>query len=357
MGGAKEMDAARLRSWVVLLAIAEAIGLAAVALAAHLGHVLVPDPVGAGPTAAAIGIATAGGVVEGVAVGLVMGRLLNRTVRALSVTRWTILTAVVAGLGWAGGSLPSVLAGAGRSPEPPLAWVLVSALVAGLGFGALLGWVQSVLLRQRVSHPRRWIAVSVLAWAPTLVIVFAGALTADESWPAPAVVGLAAGTGALSGAVLGLMLGWLTPVLTGPSVLGRILLTAMATRLRRRVIPGGLVGLKVRGNRTGQWHALPVMAARDGAAYVVLPGNPQSKRWWRNLDRPSRVQLLVGGRWEPADGWVLGPRDRAYPTSIAAYRRRYPKVVIPTDAPLVRVLPAPRAATDDAPSVLIKGTG
>jgi hypothetical protein len=64
-----------LRIWVMLLAVAEAAGMTTAAAAARVGQAVLPDPQGAGQVAGAVGVATAGGIVEGVAIGLATGYL------------------------------------------------------------------------------------------------------------------------------------------------------------------------------------------------------------------------------------------------------------------------------------------
>jgi hypothetical protein len=125
---------------------------------------------------------------------------------------------LVAGTGWAGGTIPSALSGSGSGSAEPTVWLmLASALGLGIALGAVLGWAQSVLLGYRVRHPRRWIAASACAWPPAMVIIFAGATTPDQNWPAVAVLALALVVGVLAGAALGFVLGWFAPTLNGTS--------------------------------------------------------------------------------------------------------------------------------------------
>lgn len=209
----------RLRHWMAWLAGAEALGMIAAATAARASQALVPAPADPGQVAAAIGLATVGGTIEGAAVGLVTARLLQSRAIGLPVGRWIAVTTTVAGLGWAAGTVPSALAESGPdragSSEPTI-WLMVAAgLGLGILLGALLGGAQSTLLRNRVSHPFRWVGASTLAWAPAMAIIFIGASTPASNWPLIAVIGLAAITGALAGSVLGLVLGWSAPSLTG----------------------------------------------------------------------------------------------------------------------------------------------
>jgi hypothetical protein len=340
MSSGQQSGELHLLRWIALLAMAEAVGMTAAAGAARIGQAVVPDPHGPGPMTLAIALATAGGVVEGSAVGVATARLLRPLAPDLPVRRWVIVTTLVAAIGWAGGTIPSALSGTDDATAGPSRWLVIAgALGLGLLMGAGLGWTQAGLLRHRVSFPLRWVGASALAWAPAMAVIFLGATTPAATWPVPAVLGLAAVTGLLAGSVLGLILGWSVPSLTGTSASGRVLLAARRSPRFRRLVPRGLIGLKVQGARTGTWHSLPVLAAGDGRSLVVLPGRPEHKLWWRNLIRPSRVELLRNGSWEPAEAWVIGSQDHAYPAARAAYRRRFPHIDIPSDARLVRIIP------------------
>jgi hypothetical protein len=332
----------RLRHWVALLACAEVVGMIAAAAAARAGQALVSVPAGAGQVAVAVGLATVGGTVEGAAVGLATARLLSSRVPGFRVRRWVAVTTAVAALGWAGGTVPSALAGAdpvgeAGSSEPTLGLLVVAGLGLGIVLGALLGWAQSMMLRHRVSHPFRWVGANALAWAPAMAIIFVGASAPGGDWPLGAVLALAAVTGGLAGAALGLVLGWSAPSLTGPSATGRILLAMIRSR-HRFAVPRSVIGLKIRGRRSGQWHQFPVIAIEDGDAFVVLPGKAHQKRWWRNLTRPSAVEVLRSGIWEPAEARVVSADDVAYANSLEVYRRNYPRIEVPARAPLVRIV-------------------
>jgi hypothetical protein len=102
-------------------------------------------------------------------------------------------------------------------------------------------------------------------------------------------------------------------------------------------IAGAVIGLRVRGRRTGAWHELPVQYAWDGPDLIAFPGHPERKRWWRNLDEPAPVQVLVAGSWHPGTGRVVRPSDPSYATSVRSYRQRFPHADVPEDAPLVRI--------------------
>jgi hypothetical protein len=99
-----------------------------------------------------------------------------------------------------------------------------------------------------------------------------------------------------------------------------------------------VAGLRIRGRRTGAWHELPVQYAREGRDIVVFPGHPERKQWWRNVESPAPVQVLVDGRWQPATARVVRPGDPSYHASASSYRKRFSHAHVPEQAPLVRIV-------------------
>jgi hypothetical protein len=187
------------RAWVTACATAEAVGMTAAALAWTVADRL-DEP------AAALSVVVVGGLVEGLALGALQGRVLARRFDRTLARRWAVVTTVVASLGWAAGSAPSVLATSeGAEQGPPLGLVLLGAGAMGVALGSVLGAAQSLVLRGRAVRPWRWTLVSALAWAPTMVVVFTGAGVPSSDWPTLAVVATASLTGALAGAVLGVL--------------------------------------------------------------------------------------------------------------------------------------------------------
>jgi hypothetical protein len=142
---------------------------------------------------------------------------LARRFPGLSRLAWIGTTVLIAGLGWALASAPSAL-GVTGSTTPSPAMMLVMAAGLGLAMGALLGAGQTLVLRRHVRHPWRWVPISALAWAPTMVLIFAGATVPDASWPTAAVIAVGALTGALAGAILGVVSIAILPTLTGRPV-------------------------------------------------------------------------------------------------------------------------------------------
>ena len=201
--------------WVLACAVAETIGMTAAAGAAKAVMLLSDEPGAAGSRATALGVVVAGGLVEGVALGLAQSGALARRWPALHRARYTLATVVLAGLGWAAGSAPSAFAADDTGPEPPLALVLAGGAGIGLVMGPLLGAGQAWALRRAVRHPRRWVAANAVAWPPVMVVIYLGATRPEEGWSVPAVLAVGAVTGAAAGALLGLVTGRWLPALDG----------------------------------------------------------------------------------------------------------------------------------------------
>ena len=333
-GDAVPVDSAPpLLRWTALCAGAEALGLAASAGAAKASQLLVGEPAGARTVAVALGLVVAGGLVEGVVLGLAQEAGLAGWLGSRR-RRWVWTTAAVAGLGWAAASLPSLLAPAG-GPEPRAGLVLAGAAGVGLVLGSVLGGVQAVVLRGRVPHPWRWVTASTLGWTVAKPVVFVGAGLPGPGWSVASVVGLGAGTGLAAGTVLGLLSGLVLPSLDGPSPSSRLVATVLTSPLHG-LLDGKLVVLRLRGTLTGRTRTLPVAYAKIDDGLVLVPGHPERKRWWRNLRRPSPVTVWTHGRWRPAEAQVLLPEDPEYAAAVAACRARWPR--LPVDRrPLVKV--------------------
>ena len=198
------------RSWVMACAAAETIGMTASAVAARIGQ----DVSAGGASSArplALAVVVAGGLVEGTALGVLQGRVLAERWPALSRARFVVLTVLVAGLGWAAASAPSVLRGDDDTGSgPPLGLIVLGAIGIGLVMGPVLGAAQAVPLRGVVRHPWRWVVANTAAWPFAMAVIFAGASTAGAGWPTAVVAGYGALTGGLAGLGLGLVSGrWL----------------------------------------------------------------------------------------------------------------------------------------------------
>ncbi|GAA4350156.1 hypothetical protein [Microbacterium rhizosphaerae] len=197
--------------WTALCAAAETLGMAASAVATRTAQTLVADP------ARGLWIIVAGGLIEGMALGVAQGAGLARWLHGRRL-RWVLVTVLVAGIGWAAGSAPAALTTDEGGGEPPRLLILAGAAGLGLVMGALLGAAQAVVLRGRAAHPWRWIPASALGWTAAMPVVFLGAGFAGADWPLAAVAALGAVTGMVGGAVLGLVSGPFLRTLQGPRV-------------------------------------------------------------------------------------------------------------------------------------------
>jgi hypothetical protein len=322
---------------VVLCAAAEGLGMTAAAAAAKTSLELYGEPAGSREVTVVLTLVVAGGLVEGVALGGLQAQGLRRLWPRLSVARFLLVTAAVAGLGWAAASAPAVLAGPDDGAAPAMLLVLSGAVALGVVTGAVLGAVQSTVLRPHVRHARRWVAANAAGWAAAMPVIFVGATLPDTDWSVPAVLAAAAATGVAAGTVLGLVTGWFIPSLDGSPAYNRLVLGVLSSPAHG-LADGSLMGLRVRGRVTGRTFELPVQFATDGSDLVVVPARPQTKQWWRNLRTPAPVGLLEQGRWVRGEALVVSPGDPGHKTALAAYRRRWPRVRIPDDVPVVRVV-------------------
>lgn len=325
-----------MRQWVGLCALAEAIGMTAAAAAAKATQALQGRSATAGEIAAGLCLIILGGLVEGVALGTLQANGLRRVIPALDARRWALLTTLLAGLGWAAASAPAALSGPDEGATPPLLLVLVGAALLGAVLGAALGAVQSTVLRGSVRHPRRWIGANALAWAPTMSVIFLGATSPSQNASVAGVVALGAATGLAAGAVLGAVTWWFLPSLDGAPAVDRLVLLLLASG-GRGLLDSSTMGLRVWGAVSGRPFTLPVQYAHHEGGFVVLPGRPETKRWWRNLQEPAAVEILLGGRWSAAHARVLRPDDPGYAAAAKAYRARLRRARMAPDDPLVRV--------------------
>lgn len=319
------------RSWVAACAAAETVGMTAAAGAARVADGL-PGP-------AALSVVIAGGLVEGTALGVAQASVLARVAPAVSRARYLAATVVVAGVGWAAASAPSVLGGGGDAEQPPLLLVVLGAAALGLVMGAVLGAAQAAVLRGAVRHPWRWVAANAAAWPVAMVLVFLGATLPDAGWSTAAVVLTGAVTGAVAGTALGLVSGLFLPTLSGVSASGRAVLALLASS-RSSGVQRSLLGLGVRGRISGRQYRFPVQYAVAPDGLVVVPGHPERKTWWHNLDvAPTPVEVLRDRSWAPASARLLVPTDPDYDTELAAYLERWPRTDATPDQPLVLVRP------------------
>ena len=145
--------------------------MASAAVAAGLAFGVVGEPSDPAGAAATLGLATLGGLVEGLAVGLFQHAVLHPWLTELTRRRWVGATVAVAVTGWFLGMLPSTLIsldGAGEDATasdlgPPL-WVMpFVGVVVGLFAGAVFGAAQAWALRGHVARPGSGLARTLSA--------------------------------------------------------------------------------------------------------------------------------------------------------------------------------------------------
>ena len=180
--------------------------------------------------------------------------------------------------------------------------------------GAVLGAAQASTLRHRVRHPWRWATGSTAGWTVAMPVIFLGATSVGASWPWWLVVPVGTVTGLVAGSALGVVSGPFLDTLDGPAWHHRVVLGILSSRLARTpagVADGGLVALGVTGERTGRVFRFPVEAAWwHPDRLVVLPGHPERKTWWRNLEARPHVEVLLAGDWTPARACLLRSATR-----------------------------------------------
>jgi deazaflavin-dependent oxidoreductase (nitroreductase family) len=350
------------RTWVAACAVAEAVGMTAAAGAARSATALADH----GATHAAawgLAIVVLGGLVEGTALGLFQARALARVLGPKGRRRWLTVTVLVAGLGWAAASAPAVLAADDGGAQPPLLLVLLGAAGLGAAMGAVLGAAQAWALRHRVSHPWRWATGSTAGWTVAMPVIFVGATSVGASWPWWLVVPVGTGTGLVAGAVLGVVSGPFLETLEGPAWRHRVVLGILSSRLAHTpaaVADGGLVALGITGDRSGRVYRFPVEAAWwHPGRLVVLPGHPERKTWWRNIDTRPDVEVLLAGDWAPARARLLRQEDAGWAAAREAHAARFPSAHARGDPLVVLELtwPQRRAAAGGTPVGVDKSPG
>jgi hypothetical protein len=100
---------------------------------------------------------------------------------------------------------------------------------------------------------------------------------------------------------------------------------------------GRLAVLRYRGRRSGQIHELVVQFVRDGDQVWIVPGQPERKRWWRNMQEPQPVEVWLAGEEVRGVARVIrGPDEQAdVNEAVVAYRKVFPRTNNP--AVIIRV--------------------
>jgi len=122
-------------TWTLLCASAEGLGMTAAAGAAKVSQGLVGEPSSRPEVALVLSLAVAGGLIEGVALGVLQAAGLRRWLPGPRARRWVLVTVAVAGVGWAAASAPGAFAGPGDATAPALPVVLGGAASLGAAMG------------------------------------------------------------------------------------------------------------------------------------------------------------------------------------------------------------------------------
>ena len=175
--------------WIVANALAELLGLGAVAALAYVAVTMVGEPHGPRWALVLAAALVVSGAVEGLVVGFAQARVLRQ--RLPHLQGWVRATVVGAVAAWALGMIPSTVmsinapGNSGQPPEigEPLRLLLAACL--GLVAGPVLAFFQwRILRRYIVKGAAWWLPANALAWAAGMPVVFAGAhLSAFTSSP------------------------------------------------------------------------------------------------------------------------------------------------------------------------------
>ena len=104
-----------------------------------------------------------------------------------------------------------------------------------------------------------------------------------------------------------------------------------------RLLSKSVCLIQVTGVKSGNHYRLPVQYVETSAGLVVWPGHAQRKTWWRNLRQPAPITVWLRGERTDGQGAVVMPGDTGYAEAREAYCRRWRRVTVPDDEPLVRI--------------------
>jgi hypothetical protein len=92
-----------------------------------------------------------------------------------------------------------------------------------------------------------------------------------------------------------------------------------------RLVSRSVLLLTIVGRTSGREITFPVQYAASGNSLVIFPGHFERKRWWRNLEHPSSVEVLLEGTRRTGIGRTLAAEPAASDDAIGLYLRRFPR--------------------------------
>lgn len=213
------VDAGLLRTrWILSCAAGEVIGITAAAAIAVGTRVMLGEPHDVATAAVVVAAAVAGGVVEGLAVGLLQWRVLRLVVPAIRARAWVGATVAVTSLLWfLAMVLVTIVAlvGSGSTPQaeaadvgPPLVLGVGAGIAGGALAGAAFGFAQWLVLRRHAGPTRGWIGANALGWAVALGWIMIAATSPTPATALPVVVAGGALGGLAAGISVGIATGW-----------------------------------------------------------------------------------------------------------------------------------------------------
>ena len=96
-----------------------------------------------------------------------------------------------------------------------------------------------------------------------------------------------------------------------------------------KLFSGSLLIITCCGRKTGREYSLPVQYAQAGNIIYIVPGMPEQKTWWRNLNEAAPVQLTLRGQNLAGNAVVLKPEadSEAILDGFGAYLQRFPALI------------------------------
>lgn len=92
-----------------------------------------------------------------------------------------------------------------------------------------------------------------------------------------------------------------------------------------RLLSRSVILLTIVGRKSGRSMTFPVQYAASGNEIIVFPGHFERKQWWRNLQEPAPVEMLLGGTNHTGIGRSLAAAPGASDQALEQYLRRFPR--------------------------------